>query len=325
MVGNFSTGLQIHILILVNKTLSDTLISPYNCMMKGFIRGDETFNLLEVEKVECPDGIFRYKETGSTDKFHEIEDLVIKESDQILVVNSKNVPINISHFQGTSRERVAEFMDIVKLNSALTLPKDLTIVTTFTDPNRSILYQQLQSNGIDCINTCDYMPDDGEWSMVKKINLIREGLKHVDTELALICDGYDVYINTFDNLVPRFKKTGLRMLYNSTKNNFPWTHVDKVPYRDWRGDYRYFNAGCAIGYVEDFKKFYDDCANIISEVSNPWESEQFILRCVFAKYSEKVDTPEAYMDFDWKCELFQTYVNAVVLRLYENQQIYAVI
>ena len=115
------------------------------------------------------------------------------------------------------------------------------------------------------------------------------------------------------------------MFFNGTKNNFPWTHIDRVPYRDWRGEYRYFNAGCAIGYTEDFKKFYDDCAELIPKIDNPWGSEQYILRAVFSKYSEQVDSDRAYMDFDWECNIFQTYVNSIVLKLYDKQKVYAVL
>lgn len=291
--------------------------------MKGFIKGN-TAEIVEVEKIKCDDGVYRYK-TSNT--FYELSDIVLTESQDLVVVNYHSTPVNVSHFQGTSRERLPEFMDLVLSKSVLELPDDLTILTTYTDPDKCILYQQLKKHGIACLNTYDYLNnlDDGVWDMTKKVDMIREGLKHVTTKYVLISDGYDVYINTFENILQKFEKTGLRMLFNGTKNNFPWTHIDRVPYRDWRGEYRYFNAGCAIGYTEDFKKFYDDCALMIPELNNPWGSEQYILRAVFAKYSENVDTPEAYMDFDWECNIFQTYVNSIVLKLYNNQEIYAVL
>ena len=292
--------------------------------MKGFIRGNNK-KVVAVEKVKLDDGTFKYK--SSDGSLYDLDDIVITETDKVMVVNYHSTQVNVSHFQGTSRERLPEFMDLVRDESELELPPGLTVLTTFTDPDQCILYQQLKKHGIDCINSFDYLNnlDNGEWDMTKKIDMIREGLKHVDTDLVLICDGYDVYINTFDNIIPKFKKTGLRMLFNSTKNNFPWAHVDKVPYRDWRGEFRYFNAGCAIGYKEDFIKFYDDCSQIIDKVSNPWGSEQYLLRNVFANYSEKVDTKDAYMDFDWQCNIFQTYMNSVVLKLQENQEIYAIL
>ena len=292
--------------------------------MKGFIRGDNT-KVVEVEKVKCEDGVYRYK--TSDDTFYEINSIVITETDKVMVVNYHSMPVNVSHFQGTSRDRLPEFMDLVLKESVLELPEDLTILTTFTDPEACILYQQLKLHGIECLNSFDYLNnlDEGRWDMTKKIDMIREGLKHVKTKYVLICDGYDVYINSFDNIIQKFESTGLRMFFNGTKNNFPWTHVDRVPYRDWRGEYRYFNAGCAIGYTEDFIKFYDDCAEMIDKITNPWGSEQYVLRCVFAKYSEDVDTDKAYMDFDWECNIFQTYVNSVVLKLHENQEIYAVL
>lgn len=295
--------------------------------MKGFIKGKSKDDIIEIKKIKNSDGIFKYKNVLDG-TIYELEDIVITENtEELLVVNYHSSPVNVSHFQGTSRDRLDEFMKLVRKDSKLILPNNLTILTTYTDPQKCILYQQLKENGIDCLNTLDYSNnlEDGEWNMTKKIDLIQEGLKHVDTDYVLICDGYDVYINSFDNLIHKFEKTGLRMLFNGTKNNFPATHVDKIPYRDWRGDYRYFNAGCAIGYKEDFIKFYEDCSKIIEQVSNPWESEQLILRHVFARYSEQVNTENAYMDFDWECNIFQTYVNSIVLRLYKNQDIYAVL
>lgn len=292
--------------------------------MKGFIKGDKLRRDLELKKILCNDDIYRYEdESGKT---YEMDSIVIIESDELLVLNYHSSPINVSHFQGTSRERLPEFMSLVNEQSKLVLPKDLTVVTTYTDEEACILYQQLKQNGISCVNSFDYAVNfDGVWDMTKKIDMILAALDHVTTKYALICDGYDVFINSFDNIIPKFESTGLKMFFNGTKNNFPLTHVDRMPYRDWRGEYRYFNAGCAIGFVDDFKYFYEECSKILPTISNPWNSEQLVLRSVFARYSEDVDTDKRYMDFDWECNIFQTYVNSVVLKLFNNQPIYAVL
>jgi hypothetical protein len=293
-------------------------------MMKGFLKGDKLRKPLELTKRLSSDGIYHYEDLSGNQ--YDLDSVVITESDELLVLNYHSSPINVSHFQGTSRDRLPEFMSVVNEQSKLVLPDNLTVVTTYTDADACILYQQLKRNNIDCINSFDYAVDfDGEWNMTKKIDMILKALDHVDTDYALICDGYDVFINSFDNIIPKFESTGLRMFFNGTKNNFPQTHVDRIPYRDWRGEYRYFNAGCAIGYVNDFKYFYEECSKILPTVSNPWNSEQLVLRSVFARYSEDVDTENKYMDFDWECNIFQTYVNSVVLKLFNNQPIYAVL
>lgn len=297
---------------------------------KGFVKGnrEDEFNFV---KIEVSDSVVKYQEinnAGEKGRVFDPEDVVVLESDEFLVVSHHSVPVNVSHFQGTSRDRLGEFMDMVRDKSVLKLPKELTVLTTYTDPDMCILYQQLKSHGIECVNTYDHVDKSKlseQWNMVDKIGMILAGLEHVDTELVLICDGYDVYINSFENIIPKFKKTNLRMLFNGTKNNFPLTHVDKIHDRDWRGDFRYFNAGCAIGYVEDFKQFYEICKNLATTVNNPWESEQYVLRVAFSGYSENVNTPLAYMDFDWECNLFQTYVNSVALKLFDNQEIYAIV
>jgi len=295
--------------------------------MRGFKKGTDvklTFNI----KKEFSKKLDRFVYVDDNGKEFEINDIVVvdlENDNSILVVNSKSIPINISHFQGTSRERYTEFMSRVSNNSDLSsFPEDLTIITVFTDKESCILYKQLEKFNISCINAYDFCEDKNkEWFMPDKVSYILKALDTVKTTYALILDGYDVLINSFDNILYKFKQTNLKMLYNSTKNNFPNVYIDKIHDRDWRGEFRFFNAGCAIGYTNEFKKFYQDCLDLIPFINNPFSSEQFVLRNIFAKYSEKVDTKDAYIDFDWQCNIFQTYINTSNISVSDN--IFAII
>ena len=79
-------------------------------------------------------------------------------------------------------------MELVKTKSILELPEGLTILTTYTDPDKCILYQQLSKSGINCLNTLDYLNnlDEEGWSMTKKIDLIQSPQAVVLIVLQLI-------------------------------------------------------------------------------------------------------------------------------------------
>ena len=127
----------------------------------------------------------------------------------------------------------------------------------------------------------------------------------------MIVDGYDVVFNKLDDIVEKFKKYDTRILYNASKNNYPNVYIDKIPERDYLGSFRFFNAGCCIGYTQDLIKFYEECLEMQQSreimSANLEMSEQFILRHVFKKYSEtafKDDNKEKYVKFDNECSIF---------------------
>lgn len=287
--------------------------------MKGFIKGTRTDQLITVHK--NIDGMY-LTDTGTSIEPWNFVVMDLEDELPSLIVNSKNTPINISHFQGTSQDRLDTLISKINDTSVLdNFPSnELSIITVYTDEDKCILSKQLKKFGIPFINGITGKEDrvaNKPWEMPDKIYYILNALSMVKTEYVLILDGYDVLINSFDNILYKFKNLySVRMLFNATKNNYPNVLVDRIHDRDWRGDFRYFNAGCAIGYTSDFLAFYQECYKIRSQIPNIWDSEQYILRNIFAKYSE--DLTNSPIDFDWKCDIFQTYMNTVQINLAKN-------
>ena len=215
--------------------------------------------------------------------------------------------INVCHFQGRSYYAYSTIFDDL-FNRKLELKEDIGIMTGFNNPKYAFFYQQLTNNGIEVINSFDSI--DGEWRNVDKVGYILRALKKSDKEIFLICDGNDVLVNTFDGMIDKFKKSGYRILYNATTNNHPKVLIDAIYDRDMHGRFRYFNAGCCIGYREDLIKFYEECQKTWdSNPYNPWESEQLILRLTYKRYLENNDNT---IGFDHNCEIFQTFCNTQI-------------
>lgn len=222
------------------------------------------------------------------------------------ILNYRGGEVNICHFQGRSMSDfplVIQYLYNKKIGGEK--PEDLTVITTETDPANAVLTQQLFLNDIPYINSAN--ADVLEWSNIHKINFLIDALENTETKYALMLDGRDVVINTFEGIMEKYKATGLKMLFNASKNNFPRVEIDKLHGRDWRGNFKYFNAGCCIGETTEFLKFYKECRDLIPTLPDVevFNSEQYIIRHGFAKYSE--DPNNKFVDFDWECNIFQTF------------------
>lgn len=222
------------------------------------------------------------------------------------VLNYHGGEVNICHFQGKSMSEnplLIYYLYNKKIGGEK--PKNLTIITTETDPKNAVLTQQLYLNNIPYINSVT--EDLFEWSNIHKIGFIIDALEKTETEYSLVLDGRDVVINTFEGLMDKYKATGLSILYNASKNNFPRVEIDKLHDRDWRGDFKYFNAGCVIGVTKDLLRFYKECRDLMPNLKDVeiFNSEQYIIRYGFAKYS--ADVNNKFVDFDWECNIFQTF------------------
>ena len=222
------------------------------------------------------------------------------------ILNYHGTEVNICHFQGRSMSDfplVIQYLYNKKIGGEK--PEDLTVITTETDPANAVLTQQLFLNDIPYINSAN--ADVLEWSNIHKINFLIDALEKTETKYALMLDGRDVVINTIEGIMEKYKATGLKMLFNASKNNFPRAEIDRIHDRDWRGNFKYFNAGCCIGETAEFLKFYKECRDLIPTLSDVevFNSEQYIIRHGFAKYSE--DLNNKFVDFDWECNIFQTF------------------
>ena len=231
---------------------------------------------------------------------------------------------NILHFQGRSHimaEMFEKQIDDTMQSKFEGFPENVTVITTFTEKDASPLVYQLENNNVSYINS--YKEEYGSFVMTDKIMYIVNALKEVKTELVLILDGYDVLIQNFDNLLANFKDYNTRMLFNASKNNYPVVQIDQMPFRDYIGQFNHFNAGCAIGYTEDFLKFYSEAQELMNQEGffNPYNSEQYILRHIFAKYSEHMLDKEPYISIDYACKVFLALSQAYVFpkKEFENE------
>jgi hypothetical protein len=223
------------------------------------------------------------------------------------LINFNGGTFNICHFQGRSFFAYSTiFEDLLKRK--LTPPQNVDFVTFFNNKYYAIFAQQLENNNIAYINGFDRI--DGKWDNRDKVGYALRALDKCTNGIVIICDANDVLVNTFDGILEKFKDSGKRILFNGTTNNHPEILIDKVPNRDFLGRFRYFNAGCCIGYKEDLIKFYSECQKFLdTNPYNPWKSEQFILRNIFAKYLENNNTTVGY---DYNCNIFQTFGNTQI-------------
>ena len=116
----------------------------------------------------------------------------------------------VAHFSGATKEIFPTTIDKVK-DITFNMPEDLSIITAITDNVKSdspIIYQ-LNKNKTSYIN----MADRTEWSDLKKLEYIIQGLQDASTEYCLIVDGLDVVITgDMDEALGIFKNMSCSML-----------------------------------------------------------------------------------------------------------------
>lgn len=222
--------------------------------------------------------------------------------------NDKNIPI--LHFQGTAKLFYSNLMNLIKCDN--NLPNDLSIVTTFNNYEIAILVQQLDSLNIPYINK---VPLGSGWVNTLKPHYIIKALKDVNTKYVLILDANDILLNgSLETVINDFLKYNIKLLFNATKNNYPPITIDKIRDRDWRGDFKYFNAGACIGETNYALQFYEKCYNLMKSgsIPNPLNSEQLIVRHIFSEYTDEID-------FDWKRNIFTTFGNTELIKINEDK------
>lgn len=223
------------------------------------------------------------------------------------ILNPNNECPNVLHFHGLNRTQLAGTLDTIltkhKVNGNFDHDK-LKIVSTWTDPQACILLQQMDKHGIPLTNC---VPDDYDstkkWYMPNKIKFFIETLENTKQEIVMFLDGYDVLITHLNDVIDRFTSQPYRILFGPSCNNYPNVNIDIIHGRQNLGMYCYFNAGCCIGYREDLLKFYKEVQELV-EIDNPVESEQYIMRFAFARYSK--DKAQHFIGIDHKCKIFQS-------------------
>lgn len=219
----------------------------------------------------------------------------------MLILNRFDEPVNILHFCGQS---IKDFpMTIQNVYNNIQLNQiNIPIISCWTDDSKCLLKGQLSKFNIPLINS---VPENykGEWFMPNKILFILSTLiNKVKDDIVMILDGYDVLFASTDGIVDKFKKFNTQILFNATPHNYPDEIIDIIPNREEYGHYKYFNAGCCIGYRKSLIEFYSQCIEFL-HIENPLNSEQKILRHVFARYSE--NNPD-FVTIDYNNKIFHT-------------------
>ena len=226
------------------------------------------------------------------------------------IINHNEKEFCVAHFQSRSQHQFPQIIDAINEHE-IVMPDDVEIVTITNRPEMSILIEQLLKFDIDYINKA---PKGGFWTNLKKIGFIIEGLQEVKSKYALILDADDVLL-TKDviNIKYKFSLFQKELIFGATKNNFPDVLIDKVRDRDFRGDFRYLNAGACFGTVDACLRFYMKASEILHKtlIYNPLNSEQLIIRHTFKDSTE-------YVDFDYRCLLFQTFDSTYAWKINEN-------
>lgn len=214
---------------------------------------------------------------------------------------------NVLHFHGQNINQLTRTFNIVYTDHIVGDNYDrtkLAIVSTWTDDAKCCLLQQCKRFNIPLINCVpDSYDRTQQWYMPNKIRFFIKTLESIDQEIVMFLDGYDVLLTNLDNIIQRFEEQKYRILFGPSCNNYPDIKVDVVYKRYTKGVYRFFNAGCCIGYREDLLKFYKEALEYI-DIENPWKSEQLVMRKAFAKYS--YDKTQSFIGIDHSCIIFRS-------------------
>jgi hypothetical protein len=231
------------------------------------------------------------------------------------VLNHNEGNFFIAHFQGNSYAGYFAISEYFK-RQEIRAPENITIVTA-CNSEKAMLIEQLKGNGIPFLNAAK---KGGSWNNLKKIGYINTSLKEVETEYVLILDAADVLLTgSLEGIIERFNECGKKLLFNATKSNYPNLLIDRIADRDFRGEFRFLNAGCCFGETQYAKEFYAKAKALLEDetIENPKKSEQLIIRHVFKEVTDEVD-------FDYKCSVFQTFANTNV-KFLEGEERYAIV
>jgi hypothetical protein len=224
---------------------------------------------------------------------------------------------NVLHFQGKAKLHYSELLRQISENP-IKQDKRIEILTCASEEELSKLIIQLKNNNIPYINY--NKPSFYHiWDNTMKIKYLCDWLeKNMNPEkVYVILDGYDIAIQSFEWMYEKFIQSGKDIIFNATKHNWPNIDIDRYRDRDFVGEFKYFNAGACIGKGEAIYKFYKECLEELKNTTyNPWKSEQYIVRKVWAKHSED---PNRKIDFDHGCNIFQTFGSTQLVKIEENK------
>jgi hypothetical protein len=217
-------------------------------------------------------------------------------------VNYNDESVPVLHTQGDS---FYDFRDLYyhMLRKQCYVPKHVGIVSCCNAPHieQATLFRQLEQYGIPYVNPAKSIRH--EWVNKYKPTLIIEGIDSLPEQYThvLQLDALDVMLNgDFSLAIPKYEEYKVDVLFGASRNNYPKRLIDKVQFRDWRGNFCYLNAGTSFGPREKMKEFYSIVSKIKIEGN---DQEQILVRHAFAEN-------QAWVDFDYRCVMFQTFSRA---------------
>lgn len=223
------------------------------------------------------------------------------------ITNFNNFYPNVLHFHGQNKTQLPQTFNMILNEHEVNADYDkskLAIISTWTNDNECCLLQQCKKFNIPLYNC---VPEDydktQQWYMPNKIKFFLDILEKIDQEYIMFLDGYDVLLTHLDDILDKFNRFHYDIVYGPSCNNYPNVFIDCISNRINLGVYRYFNAGCCIGKKEALKKFYTESLEFIN-IENQFNSEQFIMRHAFKKYSN--DLNQRFVTIDSNCEIFQS-------------------
>lgn len=223
------------------------------------------------------------------------------------IIDEHNRTPNVFHFHGQNINELPQTFSNILNNYVVDADYDrnrLAIVSTWTDDEKCCLLQQFKKFGIPLINCVpDTYNRNQSWYMPNKIRFFLNTIKQLEHEYIMFLDGYDVLISGLSNVIERFESQKYRILFGPSCNNYPDVKIDHLYGRSKLGVYRYFNAGCCMGRREDLISFYEQALDFIN-IDNPLTSEQFVLRHVFARYSD--DPEQNFVNIDSESLIFRS-------------------
>lgn len=217
-------------------------------------------------------------------------------------LNADGRSVPVVHAQGEALYAFGGLLQ--KLQDKPCSVPDWVGVVTCCNIKDAVLLKQLRKNNIPFVNPGK---DCVEWKNALKPGFIIQGIEALPgaCSYALVLDGLDVALNGhFARGFLDYMGYAKPVLFGATRNNSPDIVIDRVRDRDWRGEFRYLNAGTSFGPRDAMTAFYRLVEDVADEVPE-CDSEQPLVRVAFAQC-------QSWVDFDWRCSVFQTMSRAIV-------------
>ena len=166
----------------------------------------------------------------------------------------------------------------------------LTVITSFTDRDKAILADQMESSSQNYINAVARVENKDFVKAFKPV-YYAASLNDASTEYAVIMDGYDTVVNSFEGIEDIPASYNKKIVYGAWWMHFP-TYFDVDFGSD--NDLRYLNSGVVVGKTSDLKEFYGALSTYIQDNypnSTHWlkDYEQYWLYKFLVKHEEYVE------------------------------------